>query len=240
MLLYEKLENSGQFLFRWRGYLPLIFLAAAVATLYANHSNAINWIDWSFVCFGVGLIGIVIRIMTVSFVPHGTTGRGTDTPYAERLNTTGMYSIMRNPVYFGNFFTFLAPVMYAQSYWLVALYLPVFALYHERIITAEERFLVGKFGDQYRQWAHRTPTFFPKLANWVSPDLPFSWKMAYKRESISLFTLAITLAALQLMANYLSYNQLFLDQAWWVILIVSAVIYISNCLLVQFTKFLDL
>ncbi len=242
MLLSEKLEHSGGFLFRWRGYLPLIFLGAAFLTQYLDYplynKNLDDFPDAMF-CLFVGLIGIVIRIMTVSFVSHGTTGRGTDTPYAERLNTTGMYSIMRNPVYFGNFFTFLAPVLFVQNWWLIALYIPVFALYHERIILAEEKFLRGKFGQAYVDWAERTPAFFPAFSNWTKPAQSFSWKMAYRRESISLFTLIATIWGLKLSANYLMYGQLLIDPLWLWLFVGSATAYLSNCVLVAYTNVLN-
>ncbi len=242
MLIGERLEKSGQFLFRWRGYLPLIFLAGAFVTQYMDypmHNSNLEDFPGAFFCLFVGIIGIIIRIFTVSFVSQGTSGRGTATPYAECLNTTGMYSTMRNPVYFGNFFTFLAPVLFVQSWSLLILYIPLFALYHERIIFAEEKFLRGKFGQEYTDWAARTPVFFPKISLWKSPSRSFSWKMAYRRESISLFTLIATIWALRLSSNYLVHKEIIIEPVWLVLFAGSAIFYIINCILVHYTKLLE-
>ena len=240
MLLEKKFERSGQFLFRWRGYLPLFFLVLVFATIYFDRYHfSIQNNYWALICLLVGCIGIIIRIIAVSFVPYGNSGRGTDKPYADSLNTTGMYSVMRNPVYFGNFFTFLAPVLYSQNFWLVAFYIPVFALYHERIIYAEERFLVGKFGDEYRNWANNTPAFFPDFSKWINPDRRFCWKTAYRRESISFFTLVATIFGLEIICDYIFYKELIFSFEWTILFVISALFYLGNCILVKFTKILN-
>ena len=242
MLINDKFKQSGLFLFRWRGYLPLFFLGATFATQYFSHpTRGVHFDDalWATVCLLVGFFGLLIRVMTVAHVPYMTSGRGTDHPYAERLNTSGMYSIMRNPVYFGNFFTFLAPVLFVRHFWLLALYLPVFALYHERIIWAEESFLREKFGLKYDQWAKRTPIFFPNLSLWTKPDMPFSWKMAVRRECISVFTLVITIWALKITEYYLDHKALSIDSTWLALFSFSGAIYLSVALIVQFSNRLD-
>lgn len=243
MLLKENMEKSGDFLFRWRGYLPLVFLVAVFVTMYFDEKllpfRETDDLSWPLICILVGCIGIVVRIFAVSFVPYGNSGRGTDRPYASSLNTTGLYSVMRNPVYFGNFFTFLAPVMYAQNIFLVLLYVPVFALYHERIILAEEKFLLGKFGQEYKEWADGTPAFFPDFSKWRSADRRFCWKTAYRRESISLFTLIATIWSLEVAYDCMYYNKFFIDVDFSLLLAVSALFFITNCVLVRYTRLLD-
>ena len=243
MLTIEKIESSGQFLFRWRGYLPLIFLMAVAITIYIDGGilpfRQKSDFLWPLFCLTIGSIGIIIRIFTVSFVPYGNSGRGTEKPYAETLNSTGMYSIMRNPVYFGNFFTFLAPVVYAQNIWLILLYIPVFALYHERIIAAEEKFLLSKFGDDYRAWTNNTPIFFPAFSKWENPNRTFSWKTAYRRESISFFTLVATIWGLEIFSDFLVFKSFVFDCELLILLILSAGFFILNCILVKYTKTLN-
>ena len=58
------------------------------------------------------------------------------------------------------------------------------ALY-ERIIAAEESFLLEKFGEPYREWSAQTPVFWPRLRNWRRPDMPFSLRTVIRREHVS-------------------------------------------------------
>ena len=53
-------------------------------------------------CIALAFVGLAIRVFTVGFVPAGTSGRKHDGQIAETLNTTGIYSLTRNPLYLGN------------------------------------------------------------------------------------------------------------------------------------------
>ena len=228
------------FLFRWRGYLPLIFLSAVFVSLYLNRvpfepTDTV----WPVVCLAVGLIGIAIRVATVGFVPYMTSGRGTDAPYADSLNTTGMYSITRNPVYIGNFFMSLSPVLLTKNIWLLGLYVAVFFPYYKWIVFAEECFLQRKFGKVYSDWKKQTPRFFPNPSLWKKPDRPFSWQTALRRECISLFTLIVTLWSLQLFEGYVEHYKIIFDQFWLAMLALSGSIYLLIALSVKFREFFD-
>lgn len=53
----------------------------------------------------VGLFGFLIRIYTIGFTPKNTLGRNTkEEQIAGELNTKGLYSLTRNPLYVGNFY----------------------------------------------------------------------------------------------------------------------------------------
>ena len=49
----------------------------------------------------------MIRIYTVGTTPAGTSGRNRDKQIAEKLNKTGVYSIIRHPLYLGNLLIWL-------------------------------------------------------------------------------------------------------------------------------------
>jgi hypothetical protein len=48
-------------------------------------------------------------------------------------------------------------------------------------------FLESKFGDEFRAWAAKIPIIIPRFKNYKPPKLPFSWKVAVKREFNGLF-----------------------------------------------------
>lgn len=93
-------------------------------------------------------------MITVGYTPKKTSGRNTKKgQVADYLNTKGMYSIVRNPLYLGNFFMGLGIFLFLCIWWVEFIYTLVFMLYYERIIFAEEQFLVKKFKQQYMEWA---------------------------------------------------------------------------------------
>lgn len=187
MSLYEEMVRHGHILFRWRSYIllllagPLLIALKEAAVIEGMVGEGLEDI-WVLLCFLLSLFGLFIRWITVGFVAAGTSGRNTQNQRAEALNTTGMYSIVRNPLYLGNFITILGVILSIKVWWLVLLVSMFFFIYMERIILAEESFLQDKYGPEYESWQKRTPVIIPNFKNWVPPSLPFSLKTVLRRE----------------------------------------------------------
>jgi len=199
MTLRNQLEYSGQWLFRHRSFLPLIVLAAALPALISRHFPAGSHVLqewWNILCLTLALSGQVLRFYTIGQVPRGTSGRNRREQVANSLNTTGIYSAVRNPLYLGNCLVWLglAAVPHSLALWLIVAL--VFWLYHERIIFVEEAFLDRKFGEEFRRWAAVTPVFFPRFNHWCAAVLPFSFRHALSREYLGTFAIVSAFAAL--------------------------------------------
>ena len=110
------------------------------------------------------------------------------------LKTTGMYSIVRHPLYLGNYIVVLGALLYTGVWWFCITVSLLFWLYYERIMFAEEEFLRDKFGSDYEQWAQYTPAVLPDFSRWRPPVLPFSFKFVISREYMSLYSALITFA----------------------------------------------
>lgn len=195
MLQYE-MESQGNVLFRWRSYLPIIILIAGLAvyanTQYKIKEGIVEAMPFSFdlICLGVATLGLIIRIYTVGHTPKNTSGRNTaEGQVADEVNTTGIYSLVRHPLYVGNFFMWLGPAMYTADIWFTITFILFYYVYYERIMYAEEQFLVGKFGEIYANWAKITPAFIPSFSNWNNAKLGFSWKKVLKKEKNGLFAM---------------------------------------------------
>jgi len=183
----DALVGNGRFLFRWRSVLPLLLLPVLALSLRESAQldemlgESLETL-WAWVCLAVALVGLGIRCYTIGYTPRGTSGRGTRHLRADCLNTTGTYSIVRNPLYLGNAVIALGLVMAIKVWWLAAIVALAGWLYLERILAAEEEFLTERFGAEYLRWVERTPAFIPRLSLWRPSDLPFSWRTVLRRE----------------------------------------------------------
>ncbi len=241
MTLQEEFEKTGEYFFRWRSYLPLIMAVFFIPTLvgyrtpFENHG--LN-LAWDFFSLGVALLGEGIRFFTVGFVPRGTSGRNTKGQVADTLNTTGMYAVVRNPLYLGNFVIWFGLSLFMKLWWFSILIILFFIVFYERIVFTEERFLREKFGDEFLQWADRTPVIIPNFKNWRPPSLPFSWKSALVREYGSFYAIIVTFTVLGLLAGLCSYGNLTIDAIWLKIFIGSTIFYLTIRYLKKKTKVL--
>src|SRR3546814_198222 len=120
----------------------------------------------------------------------GTSGRAKVAAEASELNTTGPYSLVRNPPYVGRILNFTGLAMLSGSRVFGAIVFLLAILIYERISIYEEEFLREKFGAAHAEWAKDVPALLPRLHGWVKPKYPFWWKRMIWREQNKLFLLA--------------------------------------------------
>lgn len=229
MALKDELVGSGTYLFRWRSYLPLLFMPILILALkdfnYPGDSELLDHL-WEVVCMTVAAIGLSLRVLTVGYVPARTSGRNTKQQHAEILNTTGVYSIVRHPLYLGNFLIWLGVTLFVHTWWLTLIGILTFCVYYERIMFAEEEFLSRRFGVEFEEWAARTPAFVPAFRNWRTPTLPFSWKAVLARENSTWFGTVVTFFFLELTGDVFAGKMPHLDLGWMVVVSAGTVLYI--------------
>jgi steroid 5-alpha reductase family enzyme len=175
----------------------------------------------------LALIGLGLRAATVGFVPRDTSGRNTGGQQAGSLNTNGFYSIVRHPLYLGNYLMWLGVALFPRSWWAPIIVSLVFWLYYERIMFAEEEFLRRRFGSLYTSWAAITPAFVPRLALWRRPGVRFCLLTVLRREHSSLLALIASLTALEVATDYAATGRLVLDPVWGTALAVTAALCLS-------------
>lgn len=187
MALRHSFEKTGIFLFRHRGQFPLILFAIAVPVLIFTDNRRILDSDlayWSLLISSVfiSLIGQLIRSIAIAKSSKQTSGRNTWGHEAKALNTTGIYSTVRHPLYLGNFFIWIGIVCFIGNVWFLIIATLLFWLYYERIMFSEEVFLEEEFGDEFVNWSLKTPAFIPSMMNYKKSAVSFSMKTLLRRE----------------------------------------------------------
>lgn len=199
MALLHSFESSGNWLFRHRGVVPVFVFLACSPVLFLSLNPGIGFAalpcGWKAAVVAVAVLvsfaGIAVRAYTIGTTPHGTSGRNTDKQVAKSLNTKGIYSVVRHPLYLGNYLMWLGLLLFIFNLPFLVCVSLVYWLYYERIMYAEERFLEREFGQQYLDWSMSVPAFWPKWKQFEKGDVPFHFRSVLRREYAGIF--AITL-----------------------------------------------
>ena len=111
----------------------------------------------SFVLIGGGFV-LLANAWTVLY----------DAQRQGRLATQGPYAKMRHPQYVG-FVLIMLGFLFQWLTLVTLLMFPILVFMYARLARTEERESEARFGEQYRQYAARTPAFIPRLGSRGSP-----------------------------------------------------------------------
>lgn len=241
MALVHEFENSGNWLFRRRSWLPVFMVAAGIFMMYIGNRQAIIFDMRDEIIFlSVSLLGQLIRIFTVGFAPRNTSGRNTvNGQIADELNTTGIYSLIRHPLYLGNFFMWLGPVLFLRSVGFSIVFFLLYWIYYERIMFAEEQFLRRKFGALYDKWSEKVASIIPWSFSYIPSTLSFSIRNVLKREYNSFINIFVIFLLLDLFRNLFLTETLFFTRMWLYLTIGSAAIWLIVRTIHKSTKWLE-
>lgn len=198
MALQEEFEKQGNWLFRYRSFLPiLVLIIGTILYLRTEIYPGTFFLEetpfeiyYEMFALFISLVGLFIRVYTVGNSAKNTSGRNTKKgQIADTLNTSGMYSIVRHPLYVGNLLMWMGPAMMTGHFWFIIAFVLFYWVYYERIMYAEEQYLRSKFGEQYLKWSENVPAFAPRFKNFKKSSLPFNWRKVLKKEKNGLFAL---------------------------------------------------
>lgn len=216
MALVHEFERSGNWLFKRRSWLPVVLVVCGLAVMYYVNRQGILFNSTQEIIFlSVSLFGELIRVLTVGFAPGNTSGRNTaNGQIADEINVSGIYSLIRHPLYVGNYFMWLGPALFLRSAWFAIVFTLVYWLYYERIMFAEEQFLRKKFGDSYDKWSEKVKAVLPGFKNYIPPRLSFSLLTVFRREYNSFINIFVIFAALDLARNYFLSGRISVTPFW--------------------------
>lgn len=216
MTLRDDLVAQGNWLFRNRSWIPLAALAALLATLplAPGPQQGTGRLAWEGFCIALSLSGLLVRAAAIGCKPRGTSGRNRKVQNAQLLNSTGLYSVVRHPLYLGNALMWAGIAIFPRVLVSAVFVGAFFWVFYERVMLAEEDFLRRKFGAEYEVWAERTPAFVPALALWKRAELPFSLRAVLKAEYPGFLALAIVFTTLRAGLDLAHEHRLVLRPFW--------------------------
>ena len=232
----------GDFLFRWRSYLPLLLLpVAALGIARARHLFASHGADlvWEFACLSLALAGLALRVWTVGGAARGTSGRNTRQQKATSLNTTGPYSIVRHPLYVANGMIVISLSLFMHG-WIAPTVVTVLTIvYYACIAWREEQFLRERFGPAFREWAARVPALVPAVGRYVPAARPFQWNVAVRREFYAATLILVAPFFLDMAEDYQDTGRLVFDPVWVVTATLGVLLFVILRYLKKYTSVLD-
>ncbi|KAH7348629.1 farnesyl cysteine-carboxyl methyltransferase [Rhexocercosporidium sp. MPI-PUGE-AT-0058] len=131
------------------------FLPAVVLPLY---------IHYPLLILGLGMIVIGQTTRAVAMLTAGTNFSHVvkhTKAQSHQLVTTGIYSVLRHPSYFGFFWWGIGTQLVCGNVFSLLGYAGVLWKFFERRIDGEEELLVRFFGDEYRDYRKRTRVGIP-------------------------------------------------------------------------------
>ena len=209
MALVQSLEKQGNFLFKYRGQFPIILFILSVPFIYLTDYKLINYEEHSLFMFAailISILGFFVRFYTIGTTAKGTSGRNTKEQVADVLNSSGMYSMVRHPLYLGNYLIWLGISLASFNIYFAIIMSLLFWIYYERIMFAEERFLERKFGEDYLNWASKLPAFLPSILNFKKSDTSFSIITVLRREYSSVLAAVVGFSFIEVLRIYFSTN----------------------------------
>lgn len=242
MSIIREFERTGNLLFRRRSYVPLILYILVVPVIWLESDEFFPFENyyWAIACFLVSFSGQIIRALTIGYTPQNTSGRNTkEGQVAEQLNIKGMYSIVRHPLYLGNFLMWLGLILYVGNVEFLIFSVFFFWLYYERIMFAEEQFISKKFGETFFKWAEKTPPFFPKLKGFQSAGVPFSLKTILKREYHGFYAAILSFTLVYLLKMYFYHGTFYISKPWLIFFLTGTLFYLTTRLIVKTTNWLN-
>lgn len=242
MDLQHQLEAQGVFLFRYRSYIPLItlplFYAALHGYTYPGGSHAAH-LTWVAVCAAISLLGLAVRVLAVGTAAKGTSGRNVKHQMADELNSSGIYSVVRHPLYVGNFLIFFGISLMPRLWWLAILNTLLFWLFYLPIMVMEEGYLRGKFGERFTAWAQGTPTIVPNPRLWRPSTRVFSPRTALRREYHTLSATIAYYTLLEVMADSFATGALSLDPLFRKVFLAGLAFYLVVLVIQKTTRWLE-
>ncbi|MEJ2102962.1 MAG: isoprenylcysteine carboxylmethyltransferase family protein [Ignavibacteriaceae bacterium] len=139
--------------------------------------------------FLIALFGEFVRFWGVSWA--GSETRTTGTVGGTFLIISGPFAYVRNPLYVGNILIYLGLgiMSFAWFPYLQIVAILYFLFQYYLIVSEEEKYLIERFKEEYKEYFSKVPPFFPRLSPYKNSSVeqpPFSVAAGLRSETRSL------------------------------------------------------
>lgn len=129
--------------------------------------------------FALALVGQVWRIYAAGVIHKN-----------RQLASTGAYSLVRHPLYLGNFLILVGFAIAGGNWVVMAVVAFFFLFYYPAAIRYEDHKLEGIFGEEWRAWSGNIPAMFPTGLKWkANHDAEWSARQSLLRNGELVYTL---------------------------------------------------
>ena len=178
---------TGAWLFRYRSFLPV---PLALILLFVRYGEVTG--D-AVMAAGVALVlsGQALRLWAVRHI--GTISRTRTTRYGP-LMTAGPYTIVRNPLYVGNWLLWTGFAGWSGLLWMVPVAWIVFFAQYRAIAGWEAAFIRGKYPGAYDDYARQVRPWMPRWPplSALAPITPLHpWRDVFFSERGTLLAVAL-------------------------------------------------
>ncbi len=187
-------QEIGEKLFELRDYTPIPLIALVLFTAEPTVKSA---------TLGTLLVvlGELIRVYSVAFIGSVSRTRNTSTTGANLIKS-GPFSLVRNPLYVGNFIITTGLAVFSGVAWVVLVTILLFSFQYYCIVKHEEGLLIGRFGPEYEAYMKEVPAWIPsRLPNLNTLEWPDTFSPALKSERRTLLAIGFMLLALCLLSG---------------------------------------
>ena len=160
--------SIGDFIFRHRNWLfPVIvvglFACATPTDKSLPEAGFARAVDFFAVL--VCVAGLLVRCLVIG-LEHVRRAGSHRRIHADALKTGGMFRLCRNPLYVGNILIASGIFLKHGSPFVAIVGIGLYVAIYRSIVAAEERYLVGRFGEAYAGYCADVPRWLPRLSRW--------------------------------------------------------------------------
>ena len=229
MALKQSLEKNGNVLFRYRGQIPLFVFILGLPFIYFTYFTdnyklfsqffgsglSCFWTTISILSIVVSLLGIVTRAYTIGTTPRGTSGRNREKQVANQLNTKGIYSVVRHPLYVGNYLMWAGLLIFVAN-----IYLFIIAFCYIGSITKglclPKNVIWKTVWRRFYSMVVESACFCAGFQQFEKGDIPFSFKSVLRREYSGAFAITLCFTLVDYIRYYAITLQDNIMQPQWI------------------------